>query len=369
MDMAEINNILKSYETKINDIKLSLNIDKIKQEMVKLEQKTIQKDFWNDKVTSQSIINELNDIKLKVNSFNELNMLYENINIAYEIYKQDDSDNELYKEIERDFNFLEEKFEKLESKTLLSKEYDKFNAIITIHAGAGGTEAQDWVEMLLRMYTRWAEKNNYEMEVYDINEGEEAGIKSVTFIIKGLYAYGYLKGEKGVHRLVRISPFDANSRRHTSFAAVFVMPEIDDKIKIEINSDDLEVGTYRASGAGGQHVNKTDSAVRIKHIPTGIVVACQTERSQIQNKETCIKMLRSKLYQYELNKSSEKLKEIKGELSENAWGSQIRSYVFCPYTLVKDHRTNIEMGNAESVIDGNITPFLIGYLKDIVNEK
>ena len=219
------------------------------------------------------------------------------------------------------------------------------------------------------MYTRWCEKSGFIYQALDIQEGDEAGIKSITFSVKGMYAYGYLKAEKGVHRLVRISPFDANKRRHTSFAAVDVMPEIDDNIQIEIKPEDIEMDTYRASGAGGQHINKTDSAVRIRHIPTGIVVSCQTERSQIQNRETCMKMLKSKLYQYELNKTEEKLKEIKGELSENGWGSQIRSYVFCPYTMVKDHRTNFETGNVSAVMDGDIDQFITEYLKFNANNN
>ena len=251
----------------------------------------------------------------------------------------------------------------MEIKTLLSGKYDNNNAIVTIHPGAGGTESQDWAEMLYRMYTRWANKNNYDIKELDYLEGEEAGIKSVTFEVIGENAYGYMKCEMGVHRLVRISPFDSGGRRHTSFASVEVLPEITDDIEIEINPDDLRVDTYRASGAGGQHINKTSSEVRITHIPTNIVVACQSERSQIQNRETAMKMLKSKIFDLKEKEQKEKIEDLKGEQKDIAWGSQIRSYVFCPYTMVKDHRTNYEVGNVEAVMDGEIDKFMEEYLK------
>ena len=251
----------------------------------------------------------------------------------------------------------------MEIKTLLSGKYDQNNAIITLHPGAGGTESQDWAEMLYRMYTRWATSHGYIVKELDYLEGDEAGIKSVTALIEGEYAYGYLKAEKGVHRLVRISPFDAGGRRHTSFASLEVLPEITDDIQIDINPDDLRIDTYRASGAGGQHINKTSSAVRITHIPTNTVVACQSERSQIQNRETAMKMLKSKLLNLKEKEQKETIDELKGVQKDIAWGSQIRSYVFCPYTLVKDHRTNYEVGNVESVMDGNIDGFIEAYLK------
>ena len=251
----------------------------------------------------------------------------------------------------------------MEIKTLLSGKYDNNNAIVTIHPGAGGTESQDWAEMLYRMYTRWANKNNYDIKELDYLEGEEAGIKSVTFEVIGENSYGYMKCEMGVHRLVRISPFDSGGRRHTSFASVEVLPEITDDIEIEINPDDLRVDTYRASGAGGQHINKTSSAVRITHIPTNIVVACQSERSQIQNRETAMKMLKSKIFDLKEKEQKEKIEDLKGEQKDIAWGSQIRSYVFCPYTMVKDHRTNYEVGNVEAVMDGEIDKFMEEYLK------
>ena len=254
------------------------------------------------------------------------------------------------------------KRQELEIKTLLSGQYDVNNAIVSMHPGAGGTESQDWVEMLYRMYTRWAEKHNFVVKELDYLEGDEAGIKSVTFLVQGEYAYGYLKGEMGVHRLIRISPFDSGGRRHTSFASVEVLPEIEGDIEIEINPDDLRIDTYRASGAGGQHINKTSSAVRITHIPTNTVVACQSERSQIQNRETAMKMLKSKLFDLKEKERQKNIADLKGEQKDIAWGSQIRSYIFCPYTLVKDHRTNYEVGNVQAVMDGQIDDFIEEYL-------
>ena len=274
---------------------------------------------------------------------------------------------DLYAEIEEIFNttnILENSIEKLEISTLLSGKYDSNNAILTIHPGAGGTEAQDWAEMLYRMYTRWASQNGYEVKELDYLDGDEAGIKSVTFSILGEYAY--LKGEIGVHRLVRISPFDAGGRRHTSFASVEVLPEISEDIEIDINPDDLRIDTYRASGAGGQHINKTSSAIRITHIPTNIVVTCQSERSQIQNRETAMKMLKSKLLNLKEKENKEKIEDLKGIQMDIAWGSQIRSYVFCPYTLVKDHRTNYETGNVQAVMDGDLNGFIDSYLKSVL---
>ena len=267
------------------------------------------------------------------------------------------------KEIVSNINQLEKDIEKLEINTLLSGKYDSNNAILTLHPGAGGTEAQDWVEMLYRMYTRWATNNGYEVKELDYLEGDEAGIKSVTFLVSGEYAYGHLKGEMGVHRLVRISPFDAGGRRHTSFASLEVLPEITEDVEIDINPEDLRVDTYRASGAGGQHINKTSSAVRITHIPTNIVVSCQSERSQIQNRETAMKMLKSKLLNLKEKENKDKIEELKGIQMDIAWGSQIRSYVFCPYTLVKDHRTNYEVGNVQAVMDGDLDGFIDSYLK------
>ena len=272
-------------------------------------------------------------------------------------------DDEMAKEVTKNTKNLVKEIEKLEIATLFSGKYDNMNAIVTIHPGAGGTESQDWAEMLYRMYNRWAMQNDFSIKELDYLEGEEAGLKSVTFEVLGENAYGYMKCEKGVHRLVRISPFDSGGRRHTSFASVEVLPEITDDIEIEINPDDLRVDTYRASGAGGQHINKTSSAVRITHIPTNTVVACQSERSQIQNRETAMKMLKSKLLDLKEKEQKEKIEDLKGEQKDIAWGSQIRSYVFCPYTMVKDHRTNYEVGNVQSVMDGDLNGFMESFLK------
>lgn len=272
-------------------------------------------------------------------------------------------EDDMYPELQENLSFLSDKVEKVKIDTLLTGKYDDKNAIINIHAGAGGTEAQDWADMLTRMYTMYANKQKFGFKILDVIPGDEAGIKNITFLISGDKAYGYLKAEKGVHRLVRISPFDANSRRHTSFASVEVMPEIDEAPDIQIRPEDLKIDTYRSSGAGGQHVNKTESAVRITHIPTGIITACQTERSQVQNKETAMKMLYSKLVERQEAEEMEKLSQIKGEIKKIEWGSQIRSYVFCPYTLVKDHRTNFETSNISAVMDGDIQDFINDYLR------
>ena len=342
-----------------------LNLSKMLKD---LETKTFEQDFWQDTKESQKVLKEIKSIKPKVTLYekirNEFNNLEElNLLLQEEEKVGNKDDNlDLVKELLNNTSELEKELEKLEIETLFKDKYDMNNAIITLHAGAGGTEAQDWVEMLYRMYTKWAVANNFIIEETDSLEGDGAGFKSITAIIKGDYAYGYLKSEIGVHRLVRISPFDAGGRRHTSFASVEVLPEITDDIEVDIKQDDLKIDVYRASGAGGQHVNKTSSAIRITHIPTNIVVTCQTERSQLQNRETAMKMLKSKLYAIKEREHKEHISELKGEEKEIAWGSQIRSYVFCPYTLVKDHRTNYEVGNVQSVMDGNITDFMKSYL-------
>ena len=276
------------------------------------------------------------------------------------------NDESVVPEVKGNVKKLSKKIDNLEVESLLSGKHDKDNAIITIHPGAGGTEAQDWAEMLYRMYSMWAEKNDYKLEELDYLEGDGAGLKSVTFSVSGENSYGYLKGESGVHRLVRISPFDSAGRRHTSFASVEVIPEISDDVEVIINPEDLRVDTYRSSGAGGQHVNKTESAIRITHIPTNIVVSCQTQRSQIQNRETAMKMLKSKLLELKERENKEKIEDLKGVQREIAWGSQIRSYVFCPYTMVKDHRTNYETGNVEAVMNGEINEFINAYLKSLI---
>ena len=327
-----------------------------------LEKRTSEENFWNDTINSKEVLKEINDIKSKIDLYNKTNQNLVDIidmNELVELENEESLENELQKSIKQ----LEKQIEKIEVNTLLSNKYDKNNAILTLHPGAGGTESCDWVSMLYRMYTRWANDNGYEVRELDYLEGEEAGIKSVTFLIKGDYAYGYLKGEMGVHRLVRISPFDSGGRRHTSFASLEVLPEITEDIDININPDDLRVDTYRASGAGGQHVNKTSSAVRITHIPTNIVVSCQSERSQIQNRETAMKMLKSKLLNLKEKEHKDKIEDLKGNQMDIAWGSQIRSYVFCPYTLVKDHRTGYEVGNVSSVMDGDLNEFMNQYLK------
>lgn len=338
------------------------DISRLEKELKELEQKTMDSNFWNDQKNSQNVLERIKSVKKKCNKYHELKNEIENLKELTELVNIE-PDEDIAKEIVTGTNKLKNHLEKFEIETLLSGKYDGNNAIVTIHPGAGGTESQDWAEMLYRMYTRWATKNEYIVKELDYLEGEEAGIKSVTFEVIGENAYGYLKSEKGVHRLVRISPFDSGGRRHTSFASVEVLPEITDDIEIDINPDDLRIDTYRASGAGGQHINKTSSAVRITHIPTNIVVACQSERSQIQNRETVMKMLKSKLLDLKEKEQKEKIEDLKGDQKEIAWGSQIRSYVFCPYTMVKDHRTNYEVGNVESVMDGEIDGFIESYLK------
>lgn len=337
-------------------------------ELLELEKQTMSNEFWSDTENTSKVLKRITDLKNKLNNFKKINSGLENLKDMNELLQQE-PDEELVKELLNNTIYTEKEIDKLEITILLSGNYDMNNAIVTIHPGAGGTEAQDWAEMLYRMYSRWATDNGYEIKELDYLDGEEAGIKSVTFLVSGSYAYGYLKGEMGVHRLVRISPFDAGGRRHTSFASIEVLPEIAEDIEVYINPDDLRIDTYRASGAGGQHVNKTSSAIRITHIPTNIVVACQSERSQIQNRETAMKMLKSKLINLKEREQKEKIEDLKGIQMDIAWGSQIRSYVFCPYTLVKDHRTNYEVGNVQAVMDGDLNEFMDAYLKHIANNK
>ena len=339
----------------------------------------MQEGFWNDSKMSSIILQKIKTIKNKVETYNKLNndlnnlidmsdLIIEELQISNQNGQNDENNNTIVLDVIDGTKTLQNELDNLEIETLLSGKYDINNAIVTIHPGAGGTESQDWAEMLYRMYTRWATANGFSVQELDYLDGDEAGLKSVTFLISGDYAYGYMKSEKGVHRLVRISPFDSGGRRHTSFASVEVLPEITEDIEIEINPDDLRIDTYRASGAGGQHINKTSSAIRITHIPTNIVVACQTERSQIQNRETAMKMLKSKLLDLKEREHKEKIEDLKGEQKDIAWGSQIRSYVFCPYTLVKDHRTNFETGNVQSVMDGDLNGFMKEYLKNYKEE-
>lgn len=319
-------------------------------------------DFWDNVAESQQVTKELKNLKDTLERYNNLVTAYEDIETLIEM-AEEENDSDLLGEIEQEFARFKKDFEELRIETLLSGEFDENNAVINIHAGAGGTESCDWTEMLYRMYTRWAEKKGFTIEVLDYLEGDEAGIKSVTFQVNGLHAYGYMKSEKGVHRLVRISPFNAAGKRQTSFAAVDVMPELDDNIEVDINDDDLRIDTYRSSGAGGQHINKTSSAVRITHIPTGVVVQCQNERSQHSNKDKAMKMLMSKLYLIKQQENLEKISDIRGEVTDNGWGSQIRSYVLQPYTMVKDNRTGCESGNTQAVLDGDIDSFINAYLK------
>jgi peptide chain release factor 2 len=350
---------LKNVSTTLGGL-FDLNAKKAR--IAELDEQMSAPTFWDDQNAAQVVINEANGLKEQVNEFEELASSYEDLEIAHELVKEE-ADADMQKELVKDTKELIAKLNDFELQLLLNEPYDKNNAILELHPGAGGTESQDWASMLLRMYTRYAERQGYKVETLDYLPGDEAGVKSVTLSIKGHNAYGYLKAEKGVHRLVRISPFDSSGRRHTSFVSCEVMPEITDDTEIEIRTEDLKVDTYRASGAGGQHVNTTDSAVRITHTPTNTIVSCQTERSQIKNRERAMKMLMAKLVQRRLEEQQAQLAEIRGEQKEIGWGSQIRSYVFHPYSLVKDHRTNTEVGNVQSVMDGEITPFIDSYLR------
>lgn len=320
-----------------------------------------EKDFWDDPEKAKNISTKANLIDTKIKKYNDIKNNIEDLEVLLQL-TEEENDSSQIKELANMVYSLEKKIEEFRLETLLSGEYDSNNCMLSIHAGAGGTEAQDWTDMLLRMYTRWAENKNYKVDILDYLSGNEAGVKSVTLLIKGENAYGYLKAEKGVHRLVRISPFDSSNRRHTSFASVDVVPELDEIPDIEIDPSNLKIDTYRASGAGGQHVNTTDSAVRITHIPTGVVVTCQNERSQIKNRETAMKMLMAKLIEIKEEEQKEKIDDIQGDYGQISWGSQIRSYVFHPYNMVKDHRTNVETGNVQSVMDGNIDLFINEYL-------
>ncbi|AGK55693.1 peptide chain release factor 2 [Bacillus sp. 1NLA3E] len=322
--------------------------------------------FWDDQQQAQTVISESNALKDQVHVFHDLYETYENLELTFELIKEE-PDAELQSDLESELLEFTDRLSKFELELLLSEPYDKNNAILELHPGAGGTESQDWGSMLLRMYTRWAEKKGFKVETLDYLPGDEAGIKSVTLAIKGHNAYGYLKAEKGVHRLVRISPFDASGRRHTSFVSCEVMPEFNDEIEVDIRTEDLKIDTYRATGAGGQHINTTDSAVRITHAPTGVVVTCQNERSQIKNREQAMKMLKAKLYQLKIEEQEAQLLEIRGEQKEIGWGSQIRSYVFHPYSMVKDHRTSTESGNVQAVMDGDINMFIDAYLRSKLN--
>ena len=334
-----------------------------KQEVIKAnEARMAEADFWNDQKKAQALIRETNALKSLIDNYNKLHESLEELNMSADELK-DSFDADLKELVDEEYTEVMKNFEEYEIQVLLSGPYDNHAAILEIHPGAGGTEAMDWAGMLYRMYSRYAERKGYKITVLDYQDGEEAGMKSCSVLLEGPMAYGYLKAENGVHRLVRISPFDSNARRHTSFASVEVMPQFEDDLDIEIDDKDLEVITMRSSGAGGQHINKTDSAVRMTHKPTGITVFCQTQRSQLQNREACLNMLKSKLLQLKIQEQAKKMAEIKGEVKANEWGSQIRSYVFCPYTMVKDLRTGYEVGNIQSVMDGDLDGFIYSYLR------
>ena len=362
LQFEELRLKLLGYEDKLKELKEALGLDEMKAEQEKLEQLTAQEDFWGDLANSQKVLQRIAALKSKIKAYEDLKASFDDGLMMIEL-SDEEGDESMVDECSANVESFIEELEKQTLSTLLSGEYDAKNAILTFHAGAGGTEAQDWAEMLVRMYSHWGEKHGFKVSMLDFLDGDEAGLKSATVLIEGENAYGYLKSEAGVHRLVRVSPFDASGRRHTSFASLEVMPEIDETIEVEISPDDLKVDTYRASGAGGQKVNKTSSAVRITHLPTGIVVACQVERSQHQNREVAMRMLKSKLIEIKEREHLDKIEDIKGDQKEIGWGSQIRSYVFMPYTLVKDHRTGFESGNINAVMDGDIDGFINAYLK------
>nr|WP_186841699.1 peptide chain release factor 2 [Acetobacterium fimetarium] len=363
IDLYEQKQIINAMETKLKELGDSLDLPKLVGQIEELQQKTESADFWNDQKSAQIVLKELKLIKIKVDHYKALAESLDDVLVMLELVEE----GEILEDFEGAIKALDEKLNNFRIETLLSGEYDSNNAIISLHPGAGGTESQDWTEMLLRMYTRWAEKKGYKVKTLDLQPGDVAGIKSVTLLIEGVNAYGYLKTERGVHRLVRISPFDSSGRRHTSFASLDVSPEVDETVEIEILPDDIRIDTYRASGAGGQHVNKTDSAIRITHLKTGIVVQCQNERSQHQNKEVAMGMLKGKLVEIMEQEKMDRIEDIKGDYSQIAWGSQIRSYVFHPYTMVKDHRTNVEVGNVASVMDGDLDIFMNAYLNTMVS--
>lgn len=361
LELDEYKQQLQNTLKILNEVGDSLDLEDLNEQATQLKEKMNEPDFWNDVDAANELNQKLKRIENKIERYESLKVKGEDAETLIEMAIEEEDDS-LLEEILLEINKLEKSVEKLRLETLLKGTHDSCNAILSLHAGAGGTEAQDWVSMLYRMYTRYCEKQGYKVRVLDYLDGEEAGIKSVTFEVEGENAYGYLKAEAGVHRLVRISPFDSSGRRHTSFASLDVTPVLENDESIAINPEDLRVDTYRSSGAGGQHVNTTDSAIRITHLPTGIVVQCQNERSQIQNRETAMQMLRGKLAEKKERDELEKMSELKGEMKKIEWGSQIRSYVFQPYTMVKDHRTNVEMGNIDAVMDGEIESFIDSYL-------
>ena len=366
--LEDLKPILNDLGEKLDQMRISLEIPAKEEKIAELEYKMGEPSFWDDAAAAQKLNQELADLKGGVDTYRDLMAKYEDAETLYEMGIEE-NDASMEADIRAELTLISEGLETLQLEVLLSGEYDANDAILTLHAGAGGTEAQDWTQMLLRMYGRWAERHGFTVDTADLQPGDEAGVKSATLFIKGHNAYGFLKSEKGVHRLVRISPFDSQARRHTSFSACDVMPEIDDAVEVPINMDDVRVDYFRASGAGGQHINKTSSAVRMTHEPTGIVVQCQNERSQLQNKEQCLKMLRAKLFELEQEKKEEEIARLEGVQQKIEWGSQIRSYVFQPYTMVKDVRTNAETGNVQAVMDGDIDPFIRAYLNAKANHE
>ncbi|NCJ15034.1 peptide chain release factor 2 [Staphylococcus pseudintermedius] len=363
MELSELKRNLDSYSAKLEQLRGSLDLENKETNIQEYEEMMADPQFWDNQERAQTIIDQNNAIKSVVNNYYEVAETLEEMVATYELL-QEEYDDEMKDDLEQEVVGFQTKVDQFELQLLLDGEHDANNAILELHPGAGGTESQDWTNMLLRMYQRYCEQQGFKVEIVDYQAGDEAGVKSVTMLVKGHNAYGYLKAEKGVHRLVRISPFDSSGRRHTSFASCDVIPEFNnEKIEVEINSDDITVDTFRASGAGGQHINKTESAIRITHHPTGIVVNNQNERSQIKNREAAMKMLKAKLYQLELEQKEQELAAIRGEQKEIGWGSQIRSYVFHPYSMVKDHRTNEETGNVNAVMDGEIGPFIEAYLR------
>ncbi len=368
LELDEFKVKLAGLAAPLKELGEALDIDGCLKLTAELEEQSAQDGFWNDLENSQRVLQQIKQLKDKSGAYERLTQEYEDACTLCEMAMEED-DASLVEEIGTSIKNVEDEMEKQRLATLLCGEYDKNNAIVSFQAGAGGTEAQDWAEMLYRMYTHWAERHGYKYKILDYLDGDEAGMKSASILIEGENAYGYLKSEMGVHRLVRISPFDSSGRRHTSFAAIEVMPEITEEVEVEIRDEDLRVDTYRSSGAGGQHVNKTESAIRITHLPTGIVVACQNERSQHQNREVAMRMLKSRLVEIKERENLERIEDIKGEQKLIEWGSQIRSYVFMPYTLAKDHRTNFENGNIGAVMDGDIDGFINAYLKMKALEK
>lgn len=364
LQFEELRLRLENMRPEIEELGRALGLDTARAEVRELEEKAAQQDFWNDIENSQSVLQKTRQLKDKIGAYESMSQKVEDTLALIELADEEE-DLSVLEEATEAVDGVRAQIDTMRLTTLLTGEYDARNAILTFHAGAGGTEAQDWAEMLYRMYTRWAERHGFAVKVLDYLDGEEAGLKSASVLVEGLNAYGYLKSEIGVHRLVRVSPFDASGRRHTSFASVEVMPEIDDTIEVDIRPEDLKMDVFRSSGAGGQHINKTSSAVRLTHLPTGIVVSCQNERSQHQNREMAMRMLKSKLIEIKEREHYDKIEDIKGVQKEIAWGSQIRSYVFMPYTLVKDHRTSFESGNINAVMDGDLDGFINAYLKAV----